>query len=477
MDKHQAKGRRGQLWILLVAGLLLAAAAIVVSTVFDEEALRARFQETASKALGLEVNIGGPVRLAVWPTPNISAAEIELEVDGTPVARFDAARLDIALLPLFTGNLRIRHLQVDGADITLHRNGPVRLNFQRREQGEAQAAEMPATSFSDVSISYVDEAGEARMRASGCGGRLPNVAIAGDAGQEALLGRLHIEGTLRCAVIEAQELRFSDVESELSAREGRLRLQPIALRLFDGAGSGEVEGDFSDDLPRWSLRLVLGDYAVEQFLQALEPEARAEGRMDFRAELSASGSDRVALERSLEGRISMSGGPLTLYGGDLDRRLEDYEATRRFGLMDAGALFFAGPAGLVVTRGHEFVQLLRRDDGKTEFREVRSEWALSEGVAEPADVAVATARNRLAARGRIDYAGRRFDEFTVILLDREGCAVMEQSVYGSFEDPQIEEPGAIELILGPLIDLVERGLAELVDEDCEVVYDGAVTHP
>ena len=461
----------------MVAGLLLAAAAILVSTVFDEEALRARVQETTSETLGLEVSIGGPVSLSVWPTPGISAADIVLGTNAASVASLDAVRLDIALLPLFTGDLRIRHVNVDGADIELRRDDAGRLVIRDPERGEAQAAALPSVGFSAVSVRYLDEEGEARFRAAGCGGRLPNVAIPDGTGQDAPLRGLQIEGALRCTRIEAQEFRFSEVESELSVREDSVRLSSIALQLFEGAGSGEVEGDFSGDPPRWSLRLALDDFTVEEFLQALEPEARAEGRMDFSAEVSASGSDREALERSLEGRISLGGEGLTLYGSDLDERLEDYEATQRFGLADAGALFFAGPAGLVVTRGHEFVQLLRRDDGETEIRELRSEWTLSEGVAEPADVAAATARNRLAARGRIDYAGRRFEEFTLVLLDREGCAVMEQAVRGSFEDPQIEEPGAIEAVLGPLIDLVERGLEELVDEDCEVVYDGAVSHP
>ncbi|MFU8895348.1 MAG: AsmA family protein [Gammaproteobacteria bacterium] len=468
--------RRVLLWILLGTGLLLGAAAIVIVTVFDEDSLRDRFQATASDVLGLEVAIDGAMDLAIWPTPNISAADIVLEKDGAPIARFDAVRLDIALLPLLTGNLRIRHVNVDGADVEFRRDAAGQLNFQGPERGKVQARDVPATSFSAISVSYADEGEEARLHASGCGGRLSSVAIAEDNGKT-VLGNLRAKGTLHCAVIEAQEFRFTDVESELSAREGLLQLDPISLRLFDGEGSGRVEGDFSGDLPLWSLHLELENFALEQFLRALEPEARAEGSMYFRAELSARGNHREALERSLAGSVSLRGETLTLHGGDLDQRLADYEATRRFGLLDAGALFFAGPAGLVVTRGREFARLLRGDEGKTELREVRSEWTVSEGVAEAADVAAATARNRLAARGRIDYAARSFDEFTVLLLDRQGCIVMEQSVHGAFEDPQIEEPGAIETVLGPLIDLVERGVAELVDEDCEVVYDGAVAHP
>jgi hypothetical protein len=81
----------------------------------------------------------------------------------------------------------------------------------------------------------------------------------------------------------------------------------------------------------------------------------------------------------------------------------------------------------------------------------------------------------VAAFGRIDIGAQRFEDFSFALLDGEGCAVFEQSVSGPLEDPEIEEPGALEVIAGPLIDLVESGIEAITGEGCEVLYAGAVS--
>jgi len=90
-----------------------------------------------------------------------------------------------------------------------------------------------------------------------------------------------------------------------------------------------------------------------------------------------------------------------------------------------------------------------------------SRWTLKDGVAHTEDVAAATRKNRLAARGKVDYAARRFAGLNIAMLDKRGCAVFEQAVTGSFDDPQVTEANPVETILGPLIDLVEKGIDQL----------------
>lgn len=142
-----------------------------------------------------------------------------------------------------------------------------------------------------------------------------------------------------------------------------------------------------------------------------------------------------------------------------------------------GAVLLAGPVGLVATKGRDFARLLSAANGQTEFGEVHSTWTIRQGVAEADDVAAATKGNRLAARGKLDFSAGRFDDLTIMLLDKRGCAVLEQAVTGPFDDPEIEEPGAIETLVGPLTEMLQRGIDQFTDEECEVVYEGAVEHP
>jgi hypothetical protein len=459
-------------WLVLAVAVLVIAALAVIAVV-DETALRSRFEHTASDMLGMDVSIAGPVGIGVWPVPHFTAGKLRVKQRDAQVAEIEAVRLDVAIAPLFLGELRIRHLVLDGADVRIRRDASGHFNFAPADPDAARGGPLPSIAFAAASFSYMDEASGADLQASGCNGLL--AASEGEGAWQ--LAHLRADGELRCAAVRRQDLELADFGIEWHAHEGGITLDPFALTVFGGTGRGRLEVDFSAELRRWSLEFALADFDLEAALRALEPDARAEGKLDFSAKLSATGNEWGAIERSLEGSISLHGKALTLHGADLDARLSDYEATRRFGLLDAGAVLFAGPVGLVVTKGRDFARLLRADEGSTEFREVVSEWVVRDGVAEAQDVAAATGKHRLAARGNIDFSAHRFDDFTIMLLDSRGCAVMEQAVTGPFSDPDIQEPGLIETLLGPWIELLQKGIEQFTDGECTVVYEGAVGPP
>jgi hypothetical protein len=466
-------------WLLVgVAGLviLIVAIGIVAVTVVDEAAVRSRFQSTAAEVFGIDVDIEGPVALGIWPAPHVAAEQVRADKGDARVARIEAIRMDLAIAPLFVGKLHIRQLRLAGADIHIRRDASGRFGFQGLVPNLGRGGRLPDAEFSGVALSYVDEAAGTHTEASGCRGRFPTMAVARDGGPRDL-ARLELSGELRCDTLRHQDFDLSDVTVEVRAHQGRVTLDPLVLRLFGGEGSGRLEANLSAELPNASLDFVLENFELEAFLRAMQPEASAEGRLSFTASVSAAGVGRQAMERGLEGEMALHGEALVMHGVDLDKRLADYESTQRFGLVDAGAVLFAGPFGLVVTKGGDFTRLLLADKGTTEFRQVVSRWKLRQGVAHAEDVAAATRKNRIAALGKVDLAARRFDGLSIVLLDKRGCAVMEQAITGSFNDPQVEEPSAIETLLGPLIDLVRKGIDQFSTGKCEVIYDGTVGAP
>jgi uncharacterized protein involved in outer membrane biogenesis len=463
-------------WLLLVIVLLLAGALAVIVLV-DEDTLRAHLEGAAAEALGTEVVIRGDVGLALFPAPHVTAHDVRLEIDGEFLAAFERARVHLKTRPLLSGNVKIRRLHLEGADIRFVRDAEGRFNFQAAEPTPDEEGRMPLIEFSDTTFSYIDETSGAEAEAIGCEGRLP-AASPPDHQASPPRSRLEGEFEIRCQAVKVRDFELGDVEIEATAREGQVVLNHVALRLFGGDAAGEVRADFSDDMPHWWAAFALQEFELESLMRTWEPDVQVEGTMNFLLELSATGDELEAIERSLAGRVSLRGAVLRLHGIDLDSRLADYEATQEFGLADAGALLLAGPAGLAVTKGIDFARLVYGDGGEsTEFREVVTEWSIEHGVATAEDVAAATAEYRLAALGRIDLAADRFDDFRIVLLDRRGCAEMEQRVSGTLDDPEIEEPGVVETLLGPVIDLVEDIADALTDDECEVVYDGAVAAP
>jgi AsmA protein len=459
-----------------IAALLIVSLVVVVVAFVDERVIRSRFQSAASEALGLDVTIEGATGIGFRPTPHVRAGGVMITRGDQKIAEVEELRVHITAAPLLIGQFHVRHLSLSGASFHVTRDASGRFNFQTRDAEEGGGARALSASLENGSLHYLDESSGVPIEASGCSGKSSRLGLAG--GEQAQgIARLELEGELRCETIRRAEYDFSNFVVDIDARKGKIRLDPITFDLFGGAGRGSSEVDFTAEPTQAVVEVVLDDLELQAFLRARAPDAEAEGTLRFMAELSMAGHGWQAMERDIDGVVSLQGKTLRIHGVDLDKRLSDYRSTQEFGLLDAGGVLLAGPIGLVFTKGHDFTRLIRSGGGSTEFPVVVSSWTLKDGVAHAEDVAASTKKNRLAARGEVDYAARRFAGLKIAMLDKRGCAVFEQAVTGSFDDPQVTEPNPVATVLGPLIELVEKGIDQLTGEECNVIYEGSVQPP
>ena len=160
---------------------------------------------------------------------------------------------------------------------------------------------------------------------------------------------------------------------------------------------------------------------------------------------------------------------------DLDAQLAKFESSQNLNLFDVGTLLFAGPVGLAVTKGYEVADLGTKSKGSTQIRAVVSRWKVERGVAQATDVAVATNANRLAVHGGLDFVNNQYRDFTVALLDANGCARARQKVSGAFTKPNIDKSSFL-VPVGPLLRLLDKAKTFFAGpaDTCEVFYNGSV---
>ncbi len=199
--------------------------------------------------------------------------------------------------------------------------------------------------------------------------------------------------------------------------------------------------------------------------------------MDFSANLSMQGKSLNEMKLTANGASSLRGKNLTLDGYDLDREFSRFESSQNFNLVDVGAFFFAGPVGLVVTKGYNFASIFKGSGGNSKIRTLVSDWKVERGVAHAQDVAMATNENRLALQGGLDFVNERFDDVTVALIDAKGCAKVRQKITGPFQKPVVEKPNILVSLAGPALKLLKKARNLFPGGQCEVIYDGLVAPP
>jgi hypothetical protein len=466
--------------ILAVSALVVVAvvAGLLAWWLVDTDRLGEELENRLAEALDMEVEIGEPPGLSLWRGAVVTIADPELRREGQVVARADSLRVRLDVSALLTGELRPTEVHLERAEASIERFGPGEFSIRLPEtEGETlDALSLRRVRLDDARLSYLDGVSELEWLFEGCDLDLRNLRHDGGEREEAL-ATLRFEGELECEGLSQDRIELSDMSADLRARDGVVEIEPISATMFDGQWSGKLTADLSDSPPGFAAEGQLSQFDLGSFMAMLEPEPGAAGKLDLDVAFTARGRTWQEIRESSEGSISLSAGELVLEGYDLDDELDGYADTQRFNLVDVGAVFLAGPFGLVASRGYAFTGMLDGSEGSTTIEQMISEWQVENGLARASDVAFRTPENRLALSGALDFNDYRFDDLKVAVVDSDGCSIVEQRISGRFREPEVEQPNFLVTIAGPLLDLLERGVEAITDEDCEAFYSGSISHP
>ena len=457
------------------AGLLVLVAGGLLFLV-DAKVGKARLEAAASGALGMEVSVGGRLGIGFFPGVLVTLEGVHIRNRGSDLASAKQARIEIGLLPLLKDEVQIEKIALQHATISIEKDRDGRFNFENPEAAGATlpALDWPSLSLLHGTLVYVDQRSGGGFEAADCRLEMHRLRLSG--GQRSnLIKDLSFTAELACGELRNEGFTVPDLKLSAVAKDGVFDLTPVTTRIFGTQGSGSIQADVSGAVPHYRIQYSLPQFPIEEFFKTMARQKVATGRMDFSANLSMQGTGKE-MRQTVKGTISLRGKNLTLSGSALDATLSRFESSQNFNLVDAGAFFFAGPLGLVVTKGYDFASVLQGTGGSSEIRTLVSDWKVERGVAQAQDVAMATKGNRIALRGGLDFVNGRFDNVTLALIDAKGCAKVQQRISGTFQNPLMEQPSLLASLTGPARRLLQRG-SELLGGHCEVFYAGSVAAP
>ncbi|MEO8101671.1 MAG: AsmA family protein [Betaproteobacteria bacterium] len=471
------KTLRRLLFALAGAAGVLLLMALAVRLFFDINAYKPRVEAAASRSLGMVVTVEGPLGIGFTPALQVTLENVRVHHRGTEIAFVKAIDLTIPILPLLRQEIRYDDIATRGARISIVRSREGRYNYERTDGVPAafHALDLKSVSFADLIVAFSDQITGGGFESTGCRGGLKDMRHPGDA---PFLRRLSLSGEFACREVRGKNSTVSDLTFSVAATDGVFDFKPVTLRAFGGDGSATLRIDRSAEIPTFEVHYALSKLHIEEFFKPQASGKSVSGQMNFSTTLTLRGKTRVDMKQSAQGEMSLSGQNLVLGGVDLDKQLPKYESSQNFNLLDVGALLFAGPIGLAVTKGVELTSLAQPAGGSTQIRTLVSVWKVEKGVAYAQDVALATPQQRLALHGGLDFVGNKYQDVTVALVDSNGCARVRQKIAGPFNQPAAEK-SAILVSVGPVMNLVDkaRKLFSGGDSKCEVFYRGSVAAP
>lgn len=462
--------------LLALAGLLT----LLIWLFVDSKPLGSRIAQVASQVTGMEVKTNGPVKIRVFPSPGLNLEDLRIRNGKSEWLNASRLNLRVRLLPLLFGRIEVVGFDLVEPKLLLKRDVDGSFNFipahRLNDPNARKPFAIPHFRVQAATLTFLDQASGEQFTAESCDGTGQNLKWQ-PAQSQSEPGLPEFQGQLSCRKAIIHALEVTALHANVSAQGQRLEISTLTGQLLDGRLQAQLECDFSGSIPAHSLEAELAGFRIERFFKSFRPDQGAEGSATFSAQLKFSGKMNSEMMASLNGQAKLSAKELVLQGQNLDRQLARYDKTQRFNLVDIAALFVAGPAGLVITRGYGFATLFADTGEQTLIQELASEWDIANGLARARDVALATAENRLALIGELDFVNMQFKEMVVAVIDRNGCAIVEQRIQGKFHEPKIEQPHFLVSMVSPLTDIVKRGISLFTNNECEPFYTGRVKSP
>jgi AsmA protein len=267
---------RTVLYVVLALVVLIVGAALTVPFVVPQETLRTALSRQLERATGREIGLTGEIGFALVPEPRAEVGGLTVAgaaaVEGPPLLTVDRLGAELALVPLFSGQVQVERFVLSGLEVALIVDERGRANWRTvraasaedgaagsgdtpREPPDAGSARtmpaLPAVSLGDVRL--VDAALRYTDRAAGVTRAFENV-----------------DGTIVMRTWD--EPLEVDVTGELDGRSLQLNGRLDALRpLLRGAGTGvevalagdEVDVDFAGDVAVGDTLDLAGELTVD----------------------------------------------------------------------------------------------------------------------------------------------------------------------------------------------------------------------
>jgi AsmA protein len=436
-------------------------------------------QGVISKGLGMQVELAGPLRIGLIPSPSVTLHDISIVSRGVDAGTIGEVVVRFRWGPLLHGDpdpaditVKDPHILIKkGTDGTLDVIGDAPPSKHPRAHGPIQI------SVTGANIRYEDPKGRNPIEGDGCDLAAHDIQSAKPDGRRLLLLVTFSGADLSCKAVKAG--KFTGTDLKLHAEEkvgGAVDLQPITLNAFGTQASGgfrvRLTGDNGDD-ESYSAVLKVPDVQVGQILQDYGFKRFADGKVALSGTLAYQGRSHKDLIKSVTGDLLFRGDSVTVYGYDLDKLLKDFEKTQKFDLADFLGMFVGNGAGVVATKGSDYLRLLKYKGGVSHIHVLVAKVKVQDGIVTAQDVAASTDTHRIVAKGAVNLLKDDFEHVTLALVDAKGCAIAQDNMEGPIKQPKMQKP-YLRILAGPIKHLTNKAEDLFTKKGCPVFYDGEV---
>lgn len=479
----------------ILLGVVLFFALSIVSffliiKVIDFNEYKPKLQKIMKDNTGYDIAIRGDVSLSLYPV-GVSIFDIEISnptyKSETPFAKLGNFDIALEIAPLFKKEIKIRHIALDNLNLLIEKtkegkfnfemleakksdvNKPIDINNSVEKESHFPTIDVKKIRFSNANINYVDELSGNKINLEKINFNINDITF--DATKSKLQALL-FKADLWIDKIKYSKYVASNVAMTLDMKESLATIESLKYTIFDSQiiGSGKV--DLSGKLPRISIKHKITDLKLTSLSRELWGSELLEGFANGDLKFIFSLGTITDIKSTLSGFIQLFAEGVVVKGYDVDKILSTFDASKKD---------INGTNTITLLSG----SLDSFKGGNSVLKQINTKVDIGYSEAQLSDVALSTAKNRVALKGALQIIDEKILDVKIGLLDAKGCSTFEQTFIGTFTNPMIKmdekaitaiiNVAALHLGKGKVIKTLPTPPAPV--KNCIPFYEGSIKHP
>jgi AsmA protein len=207
------------------------------------------------------------------------------------------------------------------------------------------------------------------------------------------LKQLNLRGKLHIGSLKAANVKSSNININVVARNGVLNVNPLSARLYDGSLNGSVTINAAKAQPSFSVKQSLSGINIGPLLNDAAKVGMLEGKGKVALNVTTRGNTVSALKQALNGSMNVDLRDGAIKGINIAKKLREAQA-------------MLGKGG-----GTTQTQTANQAE-KTDFSQLKASFKISNGVAHNNDLLMMSPLLRVSGSGDIDIGHDRLNYVT-----------------------------------------------------------------
>ncbi|MFK5882221.1 MAG: AsmA family protein [Sulfurospirillum sp.] len=473
---------------LIIVGLVIAISMVNLNK------YKPQIEKAVRTNSGYEMKINGDISASFSPVGiNISNVEIKNPQIKSNQKFFQMGKLGVAVevIPLLSKKIKVKYIVLNDLtlDIKKLKNGKFNFEVAKTSKQKAQKkkeknkkTKLPMINIKEVRIKNANINFENLKNKSVAKVKNINVAVdnIGFDPAKKMIQAISFDAKTKIKKVKFDKFSIKDIKIDVNMKDAIVSLNNMKLSMYDSLADAKAKLNLNKKIPLLNIEVDIPKFKLANFSKEYFKKDMLSGTVKVHKKFTLGLGDIKTIKKTLNGTALIDGQDVGVKGFDLDKILSKYTNTKKMNPADLGMSLASGFA-----KGGNLSGVFGTgSDGTTLLKRVYIKINIAKGIANLSDVAIATGKNRVALKGKLDIVRERFLDMKFGVLDAKNCAKFSQTIQGTFTKPKVKvDASSIESTVNMVSSLLGSfgvktpKIAKKKSGKCKVFYNGIVKQP